>query len=65
MIDTPDPAVSVPADADDTGIVNVPFAAAFPANVPVQFVPYVLPELGEAMLFVGGVVLNVNRRAGL
>jgi hypothetical protein len=65
MIDTPDPALSVPADAADTGTVNVPFAAAFPANVPVQFVPYVWPEVGKAMLFVGGVALYVNVIDGL
>ncbi len=39
MIDTPLPALSVPPDATDTGTVNVPCAAAFPANVPVQFAP--------------------------
>jgi hypothetical protein len=46
MIDTPDPAFSVPPDADDVGIVNVPAAAAFPASVPVQFAPYVVPDAG-------------------
>ena len=45
-IDTPLPALSVPPAAADTGTVNVPFAAAFPANVPVQFVPYVWPDTG-------------------